>query len=44
MPGFEVQIAYPLLRTDLLTEMDGVHFEEVFRSRTDAVIINPKMK
>jgi hypothetical protein len=43
VPGNVIQIGNPPLRIDLLTEIDGVHFEEAFEQRIEAVIHNLKI-
>jgi predicted nucleotidyltransferase len=37
-PGNVIQLGYPPLRIDLLTEIDGVTFEECFNNRTQVAI------
>ena len=37
-PGNVIQLGYPPLRIDLLTEIDGVTFEECFSNRKEVVI------
>lgn len=37
-PGNVIQLGYPPLRIDLLTEIDGVTFEECFKNRKEVVI------
>ena len=37
-PGNVIQLGYPPLRIDLLTEIDGVTFEESFRNRKEVTI------
>ena len=37
-PGNVIQLGYPPLRIDLLTEIDGVTFEECFRNRKEVII------
>jgi predicted nucleotidyltransferase len=37
-PGNVVQLGYPPLRIDLLTEIDGVTFEECFSNRKEVAI------
>jgi len=37
-PGNVVQLGYPPLRIDLLTEIDGVTFEECYRNRKIVII------
>jgi predicted nucleotidyltransferase len=39
-PGNVVQLGYPPLRIDLLTEIDGVTFEECFKNRKEVLIGN----
>jgi predicted nucleotidyltransferase len=39
-PGNVVQLGYPPLRIDLLTEIDGVTFEECFKNRKEVLIEN----
>ena len=43
-PGNVIQLGYPPLRIDLLTEIDGVSFEESFRNRKeveiDGIVVN----
>jgi predicted nucleotidyltransferase len=39
-PGNVVQLGYPPLRIDLLTEIDGVTFEECFKNRRQVTIDN----
>ena len=39
-PGNVIQLGYPPLRIDLLTEIDGVSFEECFRNRKEVSIDN----
>ena len=39
-PGNVIQLGYPPLRIDLLTEIDGVTFEECFTNRKEVVIDN----
>lgn len=43
-PGNVIQLGYPPLRIDLLTEIDGVSFEESFQNRKevdiDGMIVN----
>ena len=36
--GNVIQLGYPPLRIDLLTEIDGVSFEECFKNRKEVVI------
>jgi predicted nucleotidyltransferase len=42
-PGNVVQLGYPPLRIDLLTEIDGVSFEECFENRKEVMIENLKV-
>lgn len=37
-PGNVIQLGYPPLRIDLLTEIDGVAFEECFENRKEVTI------
>ena len=37
-PGNVIQLGYPPLRIDLLTEIDGVTFEECFKNRKEVII------
>ena len=37
-PGNVIQLGYPPLRIDLLTEIDGVTFKECFRNRKEVTI------
>ncbi len=37
-PGNVIQLGYPPLRIDLLTEIDGVTFEECFSNRKEVII------
>ena len=37
-PGNVIQLGYPPLRIDLLTEIDGVTFEACFKNRKEVVI------
>ena len=37
-PGNVIQLGYPPLRIDLLTEIDGVTFEECFKNRKEVLI------
>ena len=37
-PGNIIQLGYPPLRIDLLTEIDGVTFEECYKNRKEVVI------
>jgi len=37
-PGNVIQLGYPPLRIDLLTEIDGVTFEECFKNRKEVTI------
>ena len=39
-PSNVIQLGYPPLRIDLLTEIDGVSFEECFRNRKEVSIDN----
>lgn len=39
-PGNEIQLGYPPLRIDLLTEADGVTFEECFINRNEVQMDN----
>ncbi|RYY48878.1 MAG: hypothetical protein EOO06_08915 [Chitinophagaceae bacterium] len=39
-PGNVIQLGYPPLRIDLLTEIDGVTFEECFENRKEITIDN----
>lgn len=39
-PGNVVQLGYPPLRIDLLTEIDGVTFEECFKNKKEVIIEN----
>ena len=39
-PGNIIQLGYPPLRIDLLTEIDGVTFEECYKNRKEVVIEN----
>lgn len=39
-PGNVIQLGYPPLRIDLLTEIDGVTFEECFQNRRQVTIDN----
>ena len=39
-PGNVIQLGYPPLRIDLLTEIDGVTFEECFQNRRQVTIEN----
>ena len=42
-PGNVVQLGYPPLRIDLLTEIDGVTFEECFLNRKEVTIEDLKV-
>ncbi len=42
-PGNVVQLGYPPLRIDLLTEIDGVTFENCFKNRKEVKIENLKV-
>jgi predicted nucleotidyltransferase len=42
-PGNVIQLGYPPLRIDLLTEIDGVTFEECFKNRKEVIIENLKV-
>ena len=42
-PGNVIQLGYPPLRIDLLTEIDGVTFEECFSNRKEVVIEDLKV-
>jgi phage replication-related protein YjqB (UPF0714/DUF867 family) len=42
VPGNVIQIGNPPLRIDLLTEIDGVEFEEAFSQRREAIINGQK--
>ena len=42
-PGNVVQLGYPPLRIDLLTEIDGVTFEECFENRKEVEIEDLKV-
>jgi|SRR6187401_1910784 len=42
-PGNVIQLGYPPLRIDLLTEIDGVHFKECFENRKEVTIDNLKV-
>jgi hypothetical protein len=42
VPGNVVQIGNPPLRIDLLTEIDGVQFEDAYAQRIEATIFNQK--
>jgi predicted nucleotidyltransferase len=37
-PGNVIQLGYPPLRIDLLTEIDGVAFEECFKNRKEVIM------
>ncbi len=39
-PGNVIQLGYPPLRIDLLTEIDGVTFENCFQNKTQVTIDN----
>jgi hypothetical protein len=39
-PGNVIQLGYPPVRIDLLTEIDGVTFEECFKNRKEVTIDN----
>ncbi len=39
-PGNVIQLGYPPLRIDLLTEIDGVTFEEYFKNKRQVTIDN----
>jgi len=39
-PGNIIQLGYPPLRIDLLTEIDGVTFEKCYKNRKEVVIEN----
>ncbi len=41
--GNVVQLGYPPLRIDLLTEIDGVTFEECFKNRKEVIIEDLKV-
>lgn len=42
-PGNVIQLGYPPLRIDLLTEIDGVTFEECFKNRKEVVMEDVKV-
>ena len=42
-PGNVIQLGYPPLRIDLLTEIDGVTFEKCFKNRKEVVIEDLKV-
>ncbi|HEY5406948.1 MAG TPA: DUF6036 family nucleotidyltransferase [Ginsengibacter sp.] len=42
-PGNVIQLGYPPFRIDLLTELDGVVFEECFKNRKEIIIENLKV-
>ena len=42
-PGNVIQLGYPPLRIDLLTEIDGVTFEECYPNRKEVVIEDLKV-
>ena len=42
-PGNVIQLGYPPLRIDLLTEIDGVTFKECFENRKEVTIDNLKV-
>ncbi|MCW3090765.1 MAG: hypothetical protein JWP81_1834 [Ferruginibacter sp.] len=42
-PGNVIQLGYPPLRIDLLTEIDGVTFEECFKNRKEVMIDDLKV-
>jgi predicted nucleotidyltransferase len=42
-PGNVIQLGYPPLRIDLLTEIDGVAFDECFKNRKEVVIEDLKV-
>jgi len=42
-PGNVIQLGYPPLRIDLLTEIDGVTFEECFKNRKEVTIDDLKV-
>ncbi len=42
-PGNVIQLGYPPLRIDLLTEIDGVTFNECFNNRKEVVIEDLKV-
>jgi hypothetical protein len=39
-PGNVIQLGYPPLRIDLLTEIDGVTFQECYKNRKEVLIEN----
>ena len=41
-PGKVIQLGYPPLRIDLLTEIDGVVFKDCFENRKEVIIDNLK--
>ena len=42
-PGNVIQLGYPPLRIDLLTEIDGVTFDECFKNRKEVIMGDIKM-
>ena len=42
-PGNVIQLGYPPLRIDLLTEIDGVTFDECFKNRKEVIIDDLKV-
>jgi predicted nucleotidyltransferase len=42
-PGNVIQLGYPPLRIDLLTEIDGVTFEECYKNRKEVTIEDLKV-
>lgn len=42
-PGNVIQLGYPPLRIDLLTEIDGVSFEECFANRKEVIMEDAKV-
>jgi predicted nucleotidyltransferase len=42
-PGNVIQLGYPPLRIDLLTEIDGVTFDECFKNRKEVIIEDLKV-
>ena len=42
-PGNVIQLGYPPLRIDLLTELDGVTFEECFTNRKEVIMEDIKV-
>ncbi len=42
-PGNVIQLGYPPLRIDLLTEIDGVTFDDSFKNRKEVTIDNLKV-